>query len=110
MDNNSMDFTNSQNNVSAEHEAFKAQLNAIMDNISKTLETKNLKYGNSALKPLGIFSKTDSSNSILIRLDDKLGRIKNGPAEPRKNDIFDLIGYLTLYSISKGWAFDDQID
>ena len=36
---------------------------------------KNQKYGDSALNPKQIFYKGDAVDSILIRLDDKLGRI-----------------------------------
>lgn len=58
---------------------------------------KNEKYGDSALSPNNIFYKGDSSNSILIRLDDKIGRIKNNSDSlPRVNDVCDIIGYCTL--------------
>ena len=64
---------------------------------------KNQKYGDSALNPKKIFYKGDARNSILIRLDDKLGRIMaNADATPRINDIADIIGYCTLLLISMG--------
>ena len=51
-----------------------------------------------------------SAEAILVRLDDKLSRIKNSP-ELRKNDIFDMIGYLTLLAVQKNWTnFDELID
>ena len=86
------------------------KIKKVCDYVKHTLLEKNNLYGDAALKPLGVFNKQPASNSILIRLDDKLNRIKNID-EPRKNDIFDMIGYLTLYCVSKGWDnFNDQID
>ena len=64
---------------------------------------KNEKYGDSALKPKQIFYKGDAVNSILIRLDDKLGRIMaNGDNTPRINDVADIIGYCMLLLIGIG--------
>lgn len=58
---------------------------------------KNEKYGDSALNPNNIFYKGDAVNSILIRLDDKIGRIKNNKEnKPRVNDVCDIIGYCVL--------------
>ena len=53
------------------------KISAIYDAMKDLQIDKNKKYGNSALSPLHIFYKGDSQNSILIRLDDKLNRIKN---------------------------------
>ena len=71
------------------------------------LIAKNTKYGNSALEPLRTFSKTSSEEQLLIRMDDKLSRIKNAD-EPRINDIVDLTGYLLLYIIKKEWTSQIQ--
>jgi len=60
---------------------------------------KNRKYGDSALSPINIFSKINATNSITIRLDDKINRIINAKTL-RKNDIADMIGYLILYAVS----------
>ena len=69
---------------------------------------KNQKYGDSALNPKKIFYKGDARNSILIRLDDKLGRIMaNTNDTPRINDIADIIGYCTLLLISMGVTQSD---
>ena len=52
----------------------------------------------------------ESEDSIYQRLDDKLSRIKNSD-EPMKNDVFDLIGYLILLCVKKGWTdFTELID
>lgn len=69
---------------------------------------KNQKYGDSALNPKNIFFKGDAANSILIRLDDKIGRIKSNTEEkPRVNDVADIIGYCTLLLISMGVSAED---
>ena len=69
---------------------------------------KNEKYGDSALSPKHIFYKGDAVNSILIRLDDKLGRIMaNTESTPRINDVADIIGYCTLLLISVGAKPED---
>ena len=82
----------------------------VTDSLSSLLIEKNKRYGNSALEPINTFSKLNSENSIAVRLDDKLSRIKNSE-ELRKNDIVDMLGYLTLLCVSKDWLnFDDLID
>lgn len=65
-------------------------IKAFCDNLADFLTEKNKRYGNSALEPLKVFSKTD---------------------ELRRNDVIDLVGYLVLLSIAKGWTdFNDLID
>jgi len=69
---------------------------------------KNQKYGDSALKPKQIFYKGEATDSIMIRLDDKLGRIMaNTDATPRINDVADIIGYCTLLLVSMGATVED---
>jgi hypothetical protein len=79
--------------------------------IRELLISKNIKYGNSALEPLGVFSQLSAKEGLLIRIDDKLKRIKNGSLENDDEDVInDLIGYLVLlkihdkvkYSLQKG--------
>ena len=66
-----------------------------LQSLTELLQEKNKRYGNAALNPLGIFNKNNAIDSILIRLDDKLQRVKNSDIL-HKNDIADLMGYLTL--------------
>ena len=73
----------------------------ITDAMRDLLLYKNEKYGDSALSPKHIFYKGDAVNSILIRLDDKLGRITASHV-PLINDVADIIGYCTLLLISIG--------
>ena len=83
---------------------------SVCNAIKNVLLTKNAKYGNSAISPQRTFSKASAEEAILVRLDDKLSRIKNSD-ELRKNDIFDMIGYLTLLAVQKEWTnFDELID
>jgi len=80
------------------------------DSLNRLLQEKNKRYGNSALEPLGIFNKKSASDGIMVRLDDKLMRVKNSN-ELRKNDVSDIMGYLVLLCVDKGWDnFDDLID
>ena len=80
----------------------------ITDSMKDLLLYKNEKYGDSALSPNNIFYKGNSTNSILIRLDDKIGRIKNNPdSTPRVNDICDIIGYCILLLASMNVSSED---
>jgi hypothetical protein len=80
---------------------FAVQVGLVLDEIKDLLIAKNQKYGNSALEPLGVFSQLDSREGLLIRIDDKLKRIKNGSLDKDDEDVInDLIGYLVLLKIS----------
>lgn len=74
--------------------------------LSELLVYKNQKYGNSAIEPVNVFYKGNNTNSILIRLDDKLSRIKNSQ-ELRVNDICDTLGYLVLLLIANKVNIND---
>jgi hypothetical protein len=82
---------------------FKEDVQKVLFHLEELLLEKNKNYGNSALEPLRVFSKVENSEGILVRIDDKLSRIKNSK-ELRKNDIVDLLGYLVLLCIQKGWT------
>tara|TARA_R100000458_G_scaffold13390_1_gene11178 strand:+ start:2675 stop:3010 length:336 start_codon:yes stop_codon:yes gene_type:complete len=75
----------------------------ICDDIRDLLLEKNLAYGDSALNPLRVFSKADTCEQLLVRIDDKLSRIKRGPniIETDEDVIQDLIGYLVLLKVWK---------
>ena len=84
------------------------KISEILDAMKDLLLYKNKKYGDSAINPKKIFYKGDSTNSILIRLDDKIGRVMSNPDEkPRVNDVADIIGYCTLLLISMGVTAED---
>ncbi len=81
-------------------ENFANKVSSYLLEIRELLVSKNLKYGNSALEPLGVFSKLSAKQGLLVRIDDKLKRIKNGSLEKDDEDVInDLIGYLVLLKI-----------
>lgn len=74
----------------------------ICDEVEELLLSKNKKYGDSALNPTRIFSKADPVEQILVRIDDKLNRIKQGAGLLANDEdvVMDLIGYLILLKIA----------
>jgi hypothetical protein len=80
---------------------FAVQVTVVLEEIRDLLIAKNQKYGNSALEPLGVFSQLSAKEGLLVRIDDKLKRIKNGSLERDDEDVLnDLIGYLVLLKIN----------
>jgi hypothetical protein len=101
-------YQNSTYNVLME---FSIQVSNVLIEIKDLLIEKNLKYGNSALEPLGVFSKLDAKEGLLVRIDDKLKRIKNGSLDRDDEDVVnDLIGYLVLLKIhaNREKSFDEK--
>jgi hypothetical protein len=83
-------------------ENFANKVSSYLLEIRELLISKNLKYGNSALEPLGVFSQLSAKEGLLVRIDDKLKRIKNGSLEKDDEDVInDLIGYLVLLKIDQ---------
>jgi hypothetical protein len=81
---------------------FAVQVTQVLEEIRDLLIAKNQKYGNSALEPLNVFSQLSAKEGLLVRIDDKLKRIKNGSLEKDDEDVInDLIGYLILLKISQ---------
>jgi len=70
-------------------------------NICNLLLQKNKSYGNSAIEPIRIFSKTDPIEQINVRIDDKFSRIVKGQEFGTEDTEGDLIGYLILKRIAK---------
>ena len=71
------------------------------DAIKELLLEKNRKYGDSALNPVRVFSKSDPLEQIRVRLDDKLSRLRNQQDDEDEDVISDLIGYLILYRVAQ---------
>lgn len=70
-------------------------------NLAALLISKNRQYGNSALNPLRVFSRAPSTEQILVRIDDKLSRIRTGAHSTDQEDtVLDLLGYLILYRLA----------
>jgi hypothetical protein len=81
----------------------KKKIQLACDSIKALLVSKNEKYGDSALQPLGVFSKLNSAEAIKARIDDKLSRIANvGLNDATEDTLDDLIGYLLLLKIANG--------
>jgi len=91
-----------------------AIINKVVDSIRNTLIEKNRRYGSSTGDPINVFSALGPEEGIRQRLDDKLKRIHTNTAferPPRRNDVFDLIGYLVLYCVELNWDdFSDLLD
>jgi hypothetical protein len=77
------------------------RISEILSSIETMLIEKNRAYGDSALEPVRVFSKSDTVEQIYVRIDDKLSRIERGHEYPGDDTIFDLIGYLVLLLIAK---------
>ena len=79
---------------------FEQEVDTQLAQIRELLLTKNRKYGDSALNPLRVFSKASAIEQILVRIDDKLSRIRTGTKD-REDTKRDLIGYLVLLLIAE---------
>ena len=62
---------------------------------ARFLIEKNKAYGDSALKPMRIFSKADAVEQIRVRIDDKLSRLGRGQLAGEDAEL-DMLGYLVL--------------
>lgn len=93
-----------------EDKKHQATIESVCDGLKEFLLAKNKNYGNSASEPVRVFSKSNANEGILVRMDDKLSRIKNSDSL-KKNDITDLAGYLILLMKNNGWDnLQDMID
>ena len=74
----------------------------ICDRVKNLLLEKNMKYGDSALNPIRIMSQASSIEQILVRIDDKLNRLKQGNNLLFEDEdvIMDLIGYYILLKVA----------
>lgn len=78
---------------------FEDEVRDVLDDVVSMLLEKNQSYGDSALNPLRIFSKSKTDEQLGVRIDDKLSRIARGNIFSGDNDLRDLIGYLVLLMI-----------
>ena len=82
---------------------------SVCDEVKQLLLEKNHKYGDSALNPIRILSKSSPTEQILVRIDDKLNRIKQGNIlEDDEDVVTDLIGYFVLLKIALKMDYDNQ--
>jgi len=68
--------------------------------IAGMLASKSEAYGDSIFNPVRVFSDASIREQILVRIDDKLSRIKRG-GNDNEDTLQDLIGYLILLKISE---------
>ena len=87
------------------------KISCVCDDIKELLIHKNRKYGNSALEPNRIFSKSSATEQLLVRIDDKLNRIMKGAGLLATDEdvVNDLIGYLVLLNISMASDQNNEI-
>jgi len=71
------------------------------DDIKELLLEKNRRYGDSALSPVRIFSRSDTLEQIRVRIDDKLSRLRNQQNDEDEDVVNDLIGYLVLLKVAQ---------
>ena len=69
--------------------------------IADLLVEKNRQYGNSALKPIRLFSRADAIEQIKVRIDDKLSRLQSGQDDDTEDTELDLLGYLVLLRVAR---------
>ena len=90
-------------------ETTESKIKRVYEGLMNLQLEKNRRYGDSALKPIHVFSKVTSNEQLKARLDDKLSRIANGSYA--KNDLADICGYLVLLLINEEWTnFEDLVD
>lgn len=81
--------------------AFEGNVRRILGGVADTIVAKNLSYGDAALNPIRVFSKSDRMEQLYTRLDDKLSRVQKGHEYPGDDTIRDIIGYCTLILIAR---------
>ncbi len=74
----------------------------VCDRVKDLLLQKNDKYGDSALDPVRIMSKSHTTEQLCVRIDDKLSRIKSGAGLLATDEdvVLDLIGYFVLLKVA----------
>lgn len=79
---------------------FSYWLDESLEEIREMLLAKNRAYGNSALDPVRVFSSSDTSEQLRVRLDDKISRIVRGQ-NAGEDVATDLLGYLIILRIAE---------
>lgn len=79
--------------------SFEQKVRTILTDVGDIVVARNKEYGNSALDPVRVFSKSDRMEQLKVQLDHKLSRIARG-GDPGLDTLRDLIGYEVLYIIA----------
>lgn len=82
-------------------DTFERELRQVLEDVATLLLDKNRKYGDAALSPIRVFSKSSPLEQLRVRMDDKLSRIVNQQADEDEDVYRDLLGYLVIYEIAK---------
>lgn len=69
--------------------------------LSDMLIEKNRKYGNSAIEPMRIASRASPEEQLLVRIDDKLSRLKSAQPDETEDVWKDLLGYGILLQVCR---------
>ena len=80
--------------------SFEQKVRRILTDVGDIVVARNKEYGNSALDPVRVFSKSDRMEQLKVQLDHKLSRIARG-GDPGLDTIRDIIGYCTLILIAR---------
>jgi len=72
----------------------------VVNRLGNLLIEKNERYGDSALDPIRLFSRSDALEQLKVRIDDKLSRVVRGKGLDDEDVLFDLIGYLVLLLVA----------
>ncbi len=78
-----------------------ARIRARCNELAEMLIEKNAAYGDSALRPIGVFASGRAVDLLRVRIDDKLSRIANRPDAFGEDPVFDLLGYLILLTLAR---------
>lgn len=90
-----------KSDISGLQDNFIHDLDVVLDRIRAMLIDKNDKYGDSILSPVRVFSKANTHEQIMVRLDDKLSRLVSGDKNDTEDVFLDIIGYLLVNEIAK---------
>lgn len=85
------------------NQAARQAISEVCDEIKVFLLHKNDAYGNSALDPVRVFSKSSADEQLNVRLDDKLSRLMRGEAAGEDVEA-DLLGYLVIKKAYKKYT------
>ena len=76
------------------------EIRKVADEDVVMLLSKQAAYGNAALDPVRIFSRSDAVEQLRVRIDDKLSRLARGSAAG-EDVAKDLRGYLVLLEVAE---------
>jgi len=79
--------------------AFNERLDVALFDLSELLKERHRHHGNAVFEPERVFSSASPKERILVMLDYKLARYRQGSEELRGENLDDMLGYLLLLKI-----------